>query len=204
MIMTVKNILLVGVGGQGTVLVSNVLTKGLVEAGYDVKMSEVHGMAQRGGSVSTQVRFGDKVLSPIIGEGHADIIVSFEKLEALRYLKFLKPETGKVIVNDEELPSAPIQAGKAVYPTNTLDILRQKADTKIIEATKAAHELGNDKVANIVLFGALAKLMNLDNIDWKDIISRTVKPEFVEINKKAFDKGRELVSERRSHGHKEL
>lgn len=201
--MAVMNILLVGVGGQGTVLVSNVLTKGLVEAGYDVKMSEIHGMAQRGGSVSTQVRFGDKVYSPIIGEGQADIIVSFEKMEALRYLKFLKAG-GKVIVNDEALPSAPVQAGKAVYPKNTLDILRKKADTMVIEASKVAEELGNGKVANIVLFGALARLMNLSNIDWKDVISRTVKPKFVEINKKAFDKGQSLVPERRNNGAEEL
>ena len=189
--MTTTNILLVGVGGQGTVLASNILVKGLVEAGYDVKMSEVHGMAQRGGSVSTQVRFGDKVLSPIIGAGEADIIVSFEKMEALRYLPQLKVG-GKVIVNDEALPSAPVQAGLVNYPTNTLEVLRSKADVRVLEASKIAIELGNEKVANVVLFGALAKLMNIDGIDWKDVISRTVKEKFIEINLRAFDKGQEI------------
>lgn len=189
--MSVTNILLVGVGGQGIVLASNILAKGLVEAGYDVKMSEIYGMSQRGGSVSTQVRFGEEVFSPTIGEGQADIIVAFEKMEALRYLKFLK-EKGKVIVNDEEWPPLPVLAGKAAYPKNTLDVLRANADAYVIDATQIARQLGNEKVANVVLFGALAKIMNIDDIDWKDVIARTVKKEFVEINKKAFDKGQEL------------
>ena len=111
--MSVKNILLVGIGGQGTVFLSNILVKGLVDAGYDVKMSDIHGMAQRGGTVSTQVRYGDQVFSPIIGNGEADIMVAFEKQEALRYMHLLKPG-GKLIVNNEGLPSAPVQAGK--YP----------------------------------------------------------------------------------------
>ena len=191
--MAVTNILLVGVGGQGTVLASNILVTGLVEAGYDVKMSEVHGMAQRGGSVSTQVRFGEKVLSPIIGEGEADIIVAFEKMEALRYLNFLRLG-GKVIVNDQELPSATVQAGLSVYPSNTLEVLRSKADARVLKATEAAAELGNAKVANVLLFGALAKLMGLDRINWEDVIRRTVKEKFVPINLKAFNKGQELVS----------
>lgn len=190
--MAVTNIMLVGVGGQGTVLVSNILVTGLVEAGYDVKMSEVHGMAQRGGSVSTQVRFGDVVLSPIIGAGEADIIVSFEKMEALRYLPQLKVN-GQVIVNNEELPSAPVQAGLVKYPDNTLDVLKSKANVHVIDATKEAVTLGNARVANVVLFGALAKLMNLDAIDWKDVISRTVKPQFVDINIKAFEIGQALL-----------
>lgn len=189
--MSVTNILLVGVGGQGIVLASNILAKGLVEAGYDVKMSEIHGMSQRGGSVSTQVRFGEEVFSPTIGEGQADIIVAFEKMEALRYLKFLK-EKGKVIVNDEEWPPLPVLAGKVAYPKNILDALKANADAYVIDATQIARQLGNEKVANVVLFGALAKIMNIDDIDWKDVIARTVKKEFVEINKTAFDKGQEL------------
>ena len=189
--MAVTNLLLVGVGGQGIVLVSNILAKGLIEAGYDVKMSEIHGMSQRGGSVSTQVRFGEEVYSPIIGEGQADIIVAFEKMEALRYLRFLK-KNGKVIVNDEALPPLPVLAGKVAYPKNILDMLKSGADTCVVDATQIARELGNEKVANVVLFGALAKLMDIDSIDWKDVIERTVKKKFIQINKKAFDKGQQL------------
>jgi indolepyruvate ferredoxin oxidoreductase beta subunit len=191
--MGVVNILLVGVGGQGTVLASNVLSRGLSEAGYNVKMSEIHGMSQRGGSVFTQVRFGkEEVYSPVIEKGKVDYLVAFEKMEALRYLDMLKPD-GKVIVNDEELPSAPIQAGLAEYPEGILEELRAHADTTVIPATEIARELGNERVMNIVLFGALAKLLKLDDIDWKDVIARTVKAKFVDINLKAFDRGQELV-----------
>ena len=191
--MGVVNILLVGVGGQGTVLASNVLPRGLSEAGYNVKMSEIHGMSQRGGSVFTQVRFGkEEVYSPVIEKGKVDYLVAFEKMEALRYLDMLKPD-GKVIVNDEELPSAPIQAGLAEYPEGILEELRAHADTTVIPATEIARELGNERVMNIVLFGALAKLLKLDDIDWKDVIARTVKAKFVDINLKAFDRGQELV-----------
>ncbi|MGI6143212.1 MAG: indolepyruvate oxidoreductase subunit beta [bacterium] len=190
--MRVVNILLVGVGGQGTVLASNVLSKGLSEAGYDVKMSEIHGMSQRGGSVFTQVRFGKEVHSPVIEKGKVDYLIAFEKMEALRYLDMLKP-SGKVIVNDEELPSAPIQAGLAEYPEGILDEISSHADTTVIPATEIARELGNERVMNIVLFGALAKLLKLDDIDWKDVIARTVKAKFVDINLKAFDRGQELV-----------
>jgi len=189
--MATTTLLLVGVGGQGIVLVSNILAKGLVEAGCDVKMSEIHGMSQRGGSVSTQIRFGEEVFSPIIGEGEADVIVAFEKMEALRYLKFLK-KNGKVIVNNEELSPLPVLAGRVTYPKNVLDVLKSKAATCVINATQIARELGNERVANVVLFGALAKILNIDNIDWKDVIERTVKKDFIAINKKAFDRGHEL------------
>ncbi len=190
--MATKNILLVGVGGQGTVLASTILTKGLIQAGYDVKMSEIHGMAQRGGSVSTQVRFGEEVISSVIGMGEADILVSFETMEALRYLDFLKPG-GVVIVNEEQLPSAPIQAGLAKYPKGIIEELKDKADTRVLKAAEIARGLGNEKVMNIVLFGALAKILNLESIDWKEVIKETVKPKFIEINLKAFDEGQALV-----------
>ena len=121
----VKNILLLGVGGQGIILASKILAQGLIAAGYDVKMSEVHGMAQRGGSVTTQIRYGSDVYSPIIGKGQADIIVAFEKMECLRWIDYLKTE-GKVVVNDYEIPSAPILAGKAKYPERILDVLKEK------------------------------------------------------------------------------
>lgn len=187
-----KSILLVGVGGQGTILASKILSTGLVEAGYDVKMSEIHGMSQRGGSVSTQVRYGDKVNSPVIGKGQADILVSFETMEALRYLEFLKPE-GKVVINDYQIPSAPILMGKADYPQGIIEIIEEKADTSIIDAAKIAQELGNMKVMNVVLLGALVKAMELTDIDWESAIKNLVKEEFVDINIKAFQRGMDGV-----------
>lgn len=186
----VKNILLVGVGGQGTILASKILSSGLIGAGYDVKMSEVHGMAQRGGSVSTQVRFGTKVASPIIGKGQADILVSFETMEALRWLEYLKPN-GKVVVNDYRIPSAPILTGKVSYPEGILEILQEKASTKVLNAAKIAEELGNLKTMNIVLFGALVKAMELTHIAWENVISENVKEKFRDVNITAFKAGME-------------
>ncbi len=184
----VKSVLLVGVGGQGTILASKILTIGLIENGYDVKMSEVHGMSQRGGSVSTQVRFGTKVYSPIIGEGTADILVSFEEMEAARYAKFLKQD-GKMVVNTYRIPSMPILSGAKTYPDNIIEKLSEKVPVMTLDATKIATDLGNPKSANVVLLGALIKAVNMTDIDWKDIIARTVKPKFVEVNQKAFDAG---------------
>ena len=188
-----KNILLVGVGGQGTILVSKILSTGLLSAGYDVKMSEIHGMAQRGGSVSTQVRYGEKVYSPIIGIGTADILVSFEKMEALRWLEYLKTE-GVVVINDYEIPSAPILSGKADYPKGIIELIKSKADARDINAAETAEKLGNDKVMNVVLLGALIKLMNLTTIDWDKVIKDTVKEKFVDVNIKALHAGMESVS----------
>ncbi|NLK63500.1 MAG: indolepyruvate oxidoreductase subunit beta [Tissierellia bacterium] len=187
-----KNILLVGVGGQGTILVSKILSTGLMEAGYDVKMSEIHGMAQRGGSVSTQVRYGKEVSSPIIGIGEADILVSFETMETLRWLEFLKPE-GVVVINDFKIPSAPILMGKADYPEGIIELIEGKAKTKVINAGEIAEELGNQKVMNVVLLGALIKSMNLTDIDWEAVIKSQVKEKFVDINIKAFKKGMDAV-----------
>jgi len=184
----VKNILLVGVGGQGTILASKILSTGLVEAGYDVKMSEVHGMAQRGGSVTTQVRYGAKVFSPIIDKGEADILVAFEKMEALRWLEYLKP-TGKVIVNDFKIASAPILMGKAEYPEGVLGILQENVDTTVLNASEIAEGLGNVKAMNIVLFGAMVKAMGLTDIAWEKVIADNVKPKFVEMNINAFNVG---------------
>lgn len=189
-----KNILLVGVGGQGTILVSKILSTGLLEAGYDVKMSEIHGMAQRGGSVSTQVRYGEKVYSPIIGIGDADILVSFETMETLRWLEYLKPNDGIVVLNDYEIPSAPILSGKAEYPTEVIDIIEQKAKTTVIKAAEIAEELGNSKVMNVVLLGALIKSMNLTDIDWEKVIKDLVKDKFVDINIKAIQAGMNCIA----------
>jgi indolepyruvate ferredoxin oxidoreductase beta subunit len=184
----VKNILLVGVGGQGTILASKILSNGLVSAGYDVKMSEVHGMAQRGGSVSTQVRYGKKVYSPIIGKGQADILVSFETMEALRWLEYLAP-TGKVVVNDYQIPSAPILMGKREYPQGVLELLKEKADTTVIRAAQIAESLGNAKAMNVVLFGALVKAMNINYINWEKVIKNSVKASAVPVNLLAFQEG---------------
>ncbi|MGO0986245.1 indolepyruvate oxidoreductase subunit beta [Clostridioides difficile] len=185
----VKNVLLSGVGGQGTVLASKILSAGLIDAGYDVKMSEVHGMAQRGGSVTTQVRYGEKVHSPILGKGDVDVLVSFETMEALRYLDFLKPD-GKLVVNDYEMPSAPILTGRVDYPENIINDIKEKVDVTVIKAVDIARGLGNEKVMNVVLLGALIKALQLeDDIDWEKIVSQQVKPKFIEINIKALREG---------------
>ncbi|MDD4708314.1 MAG: indolepyruvate oxidoreductase subunit beta [Bacillota bacterium] len=188
----VKNILFVGVGGQGIILTSKVLSTALVNAGYDVKMSEVHGMAQRGGSVTTQVRYGDKVYSPIIGKGQADIIVSFEKMEAMRMLEYLKKD-GIMVVNDHAIPSMPILTGAAEYPEGIIEELKSKVKTIVFKAADVARELGNPKTQNIVLLGALIKAIGLENLDWDKAIEQEVKPRFVDINKKALQKGMELA-----------
>lgn len=187
-----KSILLVGVGGQGTILASKLLTTGLMEAGFDVKMSEIHGMSQRGGSVSSQVRYGEKVLSPVIEIGGADILVSFEKLEALRWLEYLKPN-GKVVVNDFEINSMPILSGKAEYPQGIIEDISSKVETKVINAGELAKELGNPKVMNIILLGTIIKAMGLQEINWDAIIRSNVKPQFVDINLKALEVGMNLV-----------
>ncbi|SHK31454.1 indolepyruvate oxidoreductase subunit beta [Paramaledivibacter caminithermalis] len=184
----VKNILLVGVGGQGTILASKILSAGLVGAGYDVKMSEVHGMAQRGGSVTTQVRYGSEVFSPIIGKGQADILVCFEAMEGLRLLDHLKLN-GKVVVNDYKIPSIPILTGKRDYPEDVIEKIKEKASTMTIDAAGIAEDLGDAKTMNVVLLGALVKAMGLDEIDWEDVIRKTVKEKFIDINIKAFNKG---------------
>ncbi|MDR2355166.1 MAG: indolepyruvate oxidoreductase subunit beta [Clostridiales Family XIII bacterium] len=186
--METKNILLVGVGGQGTILASKILSDGLLEKGCDVKMSEIHGMSQRGGSVSTQIRFGDKVRSPIIGMGEAELIVAFEKMEALRWFSYLKPG-GRMVINDFEIPSAPILMGLADYPSGILEELSAKAAVSVCKAAEIAAKLGNVKAMNIVLLGALVKILGPDDVDWNAVIARNVKKGFEELNVKAFEAG---------------
>ena len=188
----IKNILFAGVGGQGIILASKILAAGLINAGYDVKMSEVHGMAQRGGSVTTQVRYGEKVYSPIIGKGQADLLVSFESMEAMRWLDYMNPN-GKVVVNDHELWSAPILMGSADYPEGILDAIRERAETVVIKAGEIAAEIGNPRTMNVVLVGTLIKAMGLESLDWETVIRETVKPQFVEINLKALKAGMDQV-----------
>ena len=188
----VKSILLVGVGGQGTILASKILTAGLMEVGYDVKMSEIHGMSQRGGSVSSQVRYGDRVFSPVIEKGGADLIVSFELMEALRWLEYLNPK-GKVVVNNFRISPMPVSVGQREYPNSIEDTLMSAADTTIVNAAAIAEELGNPRVMNIVLLGMIIKTMGLTKIDWNRIVARLVKPAFVDINQRAIKAGMEAV-----------
>jgi indolepyruvate ferredoxin oxidoreductase beta subunit len=184
----VKSILLVGVGGQGTILASKLLSEALVNAGYDVKMSEVHGMSQRGGNVSTQIRYGTKVYSPIVGVGEADVIVAFEKMEALRWIEYLK-KGGKIVINDFEIPSAPILMGAAEYPQGVIEDLEGVADVTVIKAADIAADLGNTKAMNVVLLGALVKALGIEGIDWDAVIAGGVKKGFEELNTKAFKAG---------------
>ncbi|MBP8784543.1 MAG: indolepyruvate oxidoreductase subunit beta [Synergistaceae bacterium] len=187
-----KSILLVGVGGQGTILASKLLTIGLMQAGYDVKMSEIHGMSQRGGSVSSQVRFGKDVQSPVIELGGADILVSFEKMEALRWLEYLRPN-GVVVVNDYQISPMPVVSGIAEYADTIIDELNAKVKTTLINAFDEAVALGNPRVMNIILLGVTIEMMNLDDINWDEILKSQVKADFYEINKKALAKGREIA-----------
>ena len=191
--MKTKNILLVGVGGQGTITAAKLLTTGLMAEGFDVKMSEIHGMSQRGGSVSSQVRYGDDVQSPVIEMGTADIIVAFEKMEAMRYINYLRPE-GKIIVNDTEIWPMPVVIGKQPYPEDILGELNKLADVTVINASALAAEMGNEKVTNVILLGTIIKSMGLDDIDWKEILKNNIKPKFVELNVEALSKGMALVS----------
>ncbi len=174
--METKNVMIVGVGGQGSLL--KLLGKLLTQEGFDVKVSEVHGMSQRGGSVVTYVRFGDKVYSPVIAKGEADFIVSFEKIEAARYADILKKD-GKIIVNSQMIDPMPVITGAAEYPGAVLDELR----------AKLAQQAGNAKSVNIVLMGRLAKYFDIPYDKWVEAIKVSVKPQFVEVNLKAFDLG---------------
>lgn len=190
--MKTKNILLSGVGGQGTITAAKLLTTGLMEEGYDVKMSEIHGMSQRGGTVLSQVRYGDDVQSPVIEKGTADILVAFEQMEAMRYLDYLRPD-GTVIVNDTKIWPLPVVIGAAKYPDGILDALSDKAKIYVMNASGLAEELGNSKCTNVILLGAVVKSMKLDDIDWEKIIRENVKPQFADLNVKAFQEGFSLV-----------
>ena len=187
-----KSALLVGVGGQGAILVSKILVAGLMQAGYDVKMSEVHGMSQRGGSVSTQVHWGEKVYSPVIGKGAADIVVAFEKMEAVRYADFLKPD-GVAVINDYEIPSSTIAAGLCEYPEGCLEAMQNHFKCFTLNAGEIAMQLGNAKCMNVVLFGAMTKALAMDDIDWEAIIAETVPTKFLELNLAAYRAGRDAA-----------
>ena len=189
--MSVTNIMIVGVGGQGTLLTSRILG-GLAEAaGYDVKLSEVHGMAQRGGSVVTYVRYateGEAVTEPIVEEGCADVLIAFERLEALRYAHFLKKD-GALIVNDQRIDPMPVITGAAEYPENILEELSAKYSVYSIDAMKKAEELGNTRVFNTIVLGMAARHMNYTKEQWIEVIKAKVPPKTVDINLAGFEAG---------------
>ncbi len=184
----ITSIIICGVGGQGILLSSDILCTAAFLSGYDVKKSEIHGMAQRGGSVITHARFGKKVYSPLIEEGTADFILAFEKLEALRYGYFLK-EKGRVIVNDLELPPMSVLAGEKTYPMDVIDTLKKIASVDIIPAQEIALNLGNVRVANVVLLGSLARYLQLPKEVWIEAIKENVKPQYHNLNITAFERG---------------
>ena len=185
----VKSILIVGVGGQGTLLASRVLGSTMLSRGYDVKVSEVHGMSQRGGSVVTYVRFGEQVASPIILDGEADIILAFEQLEAARYVSCLK-EGGTIIVNTQQIDPMPVVTGAMEYPQGLIDSIRAKGCSVLaIDALKMAQEAGSVKAVNVVMIGAMAKYLELDEEIWLESVKSTVPPKFVDLNVKAFELG---------------
>jgi indolepyruvate ferredoxin oxidoreductase beta subunit len=187
------NVLMCGVGGQGIILASKILSYGLIKGGYDVKMSEVHGMAQRGGSVTTQVRFGEKVYSPIIGLGQADVLISYETMETERWLPYLSP-AGKAIINTYEIPSAPILTGKVAYPKGVVSDVKGKVETIAINAEALAMSVGNIKTMNVIIVGALIKALGLEAItDWEEAIVACVKPNLVQLNIKALQTGMQTI-----------
>ena len=184
-----KSIMIVGVGGQGTLLASRLLGRALLAEGYDVKISEVHGMSQRGGSVVTYVKYGDKVASPIINEGEADIILSFEQLEAARWLPFLK-KGGKIITNTQSMDPMPVINGLAKYPENVIGALQATgADVVAVDALKLAVEAGSSKAVNVALIGLMAAATDIPVDTWKQVIAETVPAKFIDMNLKAFDLG---------------
>ncbi|SCH39192.1 MULTISPECIES: indolepyruvate oxidoreductase subunit beta [unclassified Romboutsia] len=190
-----KSILLAGVGGQGTILVSNILTIGLMEFGYDIKTSEIHGMSQRGGTVSTHIRYGNKIYSPVIERGGADLLVSFEKMEAIRYLKYLNPK-GKIIVNNYKIRPLPVLIGKVNYPEEDIDKELNILHAITVDAESKANEIGNIKVMNLILLGVVVELLNLNDINWEDIIRKNIKENFIDINIRAFHEGIKLIKEK--------
>jgi len=186
-----KSIMIVGVGGQGTLLASRILGNTVINEGYDVKVSEVHGMSQRGGSVVTYVKFGEKVYSPIIDRGEADIILAFEQLEAYRALPFLK-KGGKMIANDQKMNPMPVITGACEYPSEILEKISKDANLISVDALSLAKEAGNVKAVNVVLIGVMAKSTDIAYEKWVETIKTTVPEKFLDVNLKAFELGYNL------------
>ena len=189
--METKNIMIVGVGGQGSLLASKLLGRLLLTRGYDIKVSEVHGMSQRGGSVVTYVRFGDKVYSPIVDKGEADFIVSFELLEAARYTEDLK-KGGKIITSTQQINPMPVITGAAQYPADLAEKIKAAGmDIDAFDALSLAEQAGSSKAVNIVLMGRLSKYFDFTEEEWMEAIAQSVPAKFLELNKKAFALGRD-------------
>ncbi len=188
-----KGIMIVGVGGQGTLLASRILGSVLIGQGYDVKMSEVHGMSQRGGSVVTYVKFGEKVYSPLVDQGEADYIIAFERLEAARWVSYLK-EGGTLMINDRRISPMPVITGAMEYPDEIVEKLRGKgAKVVACDALSMAIEAGNPKSVNVVMIGILSAFTEFSEDVWQAALTECVKPKFLDLNKKAFILGREYA-----------
>ena len=188
--MKTKNVMIVGVGGQGSLLASKLLGRLLLDEGYDVKVSEVHGMSQRGGSVVTYVRYGDRVASPIIDRGEADYIVSFELLEAARWLPYLAPD-GQIVTNIQQTDPMPVITGAAVYPDNLVEKMRAKgAKVDAMDCLALAQEAGSAKAVNLVLMGRLSHYFDISDEAWDKAIQACVPEKFLELNRKAFALGK--------------
>ncbi len=189
--MTTKNIMIVGVGGQGSLLASKLLGHLLLNQGYDIKVSEVHGMSQRGGSVVTYVRYGDKVCSPVIDEGEADYIVSFELMEAARWMSFLKPD-GRIVTNIQQIDPMPVITGAAQYPENLIEKMTAAGVTvDAMDCLALAEQAGSSKAVNLVLLGRLSHYFDIPEQAWMQAIEDCVAPKFLELNQKAFRLGRD-------------
>jgi indolepyruvate ferredoxin oxidoreductase beta subunit len=190
---SVTNILVSGVGGQGIILASDIMAEVFLEAGFDVKKSEVHGMAQRGGSVTSHVRFGRKVYSPIIKQGEVDILFSFEELEGLRWLNYVKPD-GVIVLNHHKINPPGVNLGQMEYPRDIPGIIRKRFDNfHLVEGTKLALEAGNIRAANVVLLGAISKLFDIEEAIWMEAILKKLPPRVHEVNRKAFAMGRAQI-----------
>ncbi len=187
--MSAKSIMIVGVGGQGTLLASRILGQALLNQGFDIKVSEVHGMSQRGGSVVTYVKYGEKVYSPVVRDCEADLIIAFEQLESARWINHLKKD-GKVIINTQEIDPMPVVIGTVEYPQDLVNSIKQKnISTTALDALSLAIEAGSPKAVNVVLIGILANIMDFDKSVWIDAIKETVPQKFLDMNLKAFDLG---------------
>jgi len=192
--MNTKSVMIVGVGGQGSLLASRILGTVFMAQGYDVKVSEVHGMSQRGGSVVTYIKYGEKVYSPIVEQGEADYLLSFEQLEAARWLSYLKND-GTMIVSDQKIDPMPVITGAAEYPENVIGKLKGTGANIIdVDALKLATEAGSSKATNVVLIGVLSTIMPFPKEEWEKAIVQLVPPKFLEMNKKAFKLGREAAA----------
>ena len=189
--MQTKSIMIVGVGGQGTLLASRIIGTVLLSEGYDVKASEVHGMSQRGGSVVTYIRYGEKVASPVIEQGQADMIISFEELEAARWLSYLK-KGGRIVTNTQQIEPMPVITGNAAYPGNIIERMRSLgADVIALDALSLAVSAGTARAVNVVLMGVVSELFDFDEKVWQDALDQCVPAKVLEVNKKAFELGRD-------------